>query len=360
MTRDDRSPRAFKLDDAASTESEGPARSHAKAKSRKPHIVLEPEPDATALVQVPATTPNLMPRRTPWLGLLMTALFALFCMWAGLSITQLVESFFQRNVYLGWLALGVAGLAGLSALAIILREVVGLLRLARIEGLQDEAARALNLDDKNAALSVVAGLRRLYAARPDSAWGIAQLDSHAADIMDPKDRLHLAGRLLVTPLDETAHRLIARRARRVTLLTTVTPAAALDMLFVGAQNMAMLRELATLYGGKPSTLSTLRLARMVVTHLAVSGGLALSDNFIHLFVGKGLLGKLSARFGEGAVNGILTTRIGLAACEVCRPIPLEKAARETLASLLREMVSFGNKADGADAPEPPPGSPANS
>ena len=127
--------------------------------------------------------------------------------------------------------------------------------------------------------------------------------------------MRLAERYLVDPLDEVAHRIIAKRARRVTLLTTVTPAAALDMLFVGAQNLSMLREIASLYGGRPSTLATFRLARMVVTHLAVAGGLALSDNFIHLFVGKGILGRLSARFGEGAVNGILTARIGLAARE---------------------------------------------
>jgi putative membrane protein len=49
---------------------------------------------------------------------------------------------------------------------------------------------------------------------------------------------------------------------------------------------------------------------------------------------------LSARFGEGAVNGILTGRIGLAAIEVCRPIPKPASARESLPQLLREIVTF--------------------
>jgi putative membrane protein len=87
----------------------------------------------------------------------------------------------------------------------------------------------------------------------------------------------------------------------------------------------------------------LKLMRMVVTHLAVAGGLALSDNFIHLFVGKGILGKLSARFGEGAVNGILTGRIGLAAIEVCRPIPKPDSTRESLPQLLKEIITFSSK-----------------
>jgi putative membrane protein len=101
------------------------------------------------------------------------------------------------------------------------------------------------------------------------------------------DRIRLLDRLVISPLDEESHRIIARRARRVTLLTTVTPAAALDLVFVAAQNLRMLRELAELYGGRPSTLSTLKLARMVVSHLGP--GLAF-DNLQHV-VGKGLLGS---------------------------------------------------------------------
>jgi putative membrane protein len=119
----------------------------------------------------------------------------------------------------------------------------------------------------------------------------------------------------------------------------VAPTAALDILLVAAQNLRMMRELATLYGGRPSTLSTLRLARMVVSHLAVTGGIALSDNLLQHVVGRGLLGRLSARFGEGTVNGILTARVGLAARDVCRPVPQEASAKETLGSLMKELVS---------------------
>jgi putative membrane protein len=88
---------------------------------------------------------------------------------------------------------------------------------------------------------------------------------------------------------------------------------------------------------------------MVLTHLAVSGGLALSDNILQHVVGKGLLGRLSARFGEGAVNGILTSRIGLAAINVCRPIPSSSTGSQNLASLLKEVLSFSDKGkDDAD------------
>jgi putative membrane protein len=341
MTDQHRTPQAFVLPD------EKPS---AKT-SRKPHtaeIVFEIEREDAALVTVPQTTTEHAPRRFRWLSLLMTALFTLFAMWATLSIVQLIESFFARNAILGWLALGVAGVAAFAALAMIAREIVGLMRLNKIEHVQENATRAINLDERAAASQVCAELKAIYADRADVKWGLQQFESHTSDILDPRDRVHLAERLLLTPLDEAAHKLIARRARRVTLLTTVTPAAALDILFVAAQNLAMLRELATLYGGRPSTLSTLKLARMVASHLAVTGGLALSDNLIQHFVGKGLLGKLSARFGEGAVNGILTSRIGLAAIDVCRPIPKAAASRESLTSILKEVMTFGDKREPTD------------
>jgi putative membrane protein len=38
-------------------------------------------------------------------------------------------------------------------------------------------------------------------------------------------------------------------------------------------------------------------------------------------VGHGIAAKLSARLGEGVLNGMLTARVGLSAMAVCRPMP---------------------------------------
>lgn len=328
---DHRAPQAFKLEQETTTK-----------KTKPTKIEFAPEESEQELATIPVPAEQRVAMRPRWGFIFISALASLFALWLGLTATQIVEDFFARSPFLGYVALTVASVAGFAALAIIFREIWGLFRLRRIERLQLAASHALNQDDATSADLAVSGLKRLYANRADSAWNLKNLNLHSDDIIDPRDRVRLAERYLVDPLDEAAHRIIAKRARRVTLLTTVTPAAALDMLFVGAQNLRMLREIASLYGGKPSTLATLRLSRMVLTHLAVAGGLALSDNFLHLFVGKGLLGRLSARFGEGAVNGILTARIGLAAREVCRPIPQENSKRETLASLVKELANFSN------------------
>lgn len=326
MTGSHRKPAAFVLDDEE------------KPKSRQ-KIEFDTQESVGELVILP-NVPHRTSKSFRCGFVLVSALAGLMSLWAGLAITALVEDFFARSAFLGWLALGIAAIAGLAALAIIFREIWGLMRLRRIEHIQEISARAINLDEPSDSTKAIDALESIYGNRSDTAWGLNSFHDHKSDIMDPRDRIKLMDRLVIRPLDEEAHRIIARRARRVTLLTTVTPAAALDIVFVAAQNLRMLRELAELYGGRPSTLSTLRLARMVVAHLAVTGGLALSDNLIQHLVGKGLLGRLSARFGEGAVNGILTSRIGLAARDVCRPVPQAESTKETLGSLLRELVTL--------------------
>lgn len=326
MTGNHRKPTAFVLDDGE------------KLKSRH-RIEFDTQEPVGELVVLPVV-PARLTRRFRWGFVLASALATLLSLWAGLIITTLIEDFFARSATLGWLALGVAGLAAMAALAIMIREIWGLARLRRIEHIQELSARAINLDEAAAATETISLLNGIYGRRSDTALAMKIFRDHKNDIMDPRDRVRLLDRLVIGPLDEESHRIIARRARRVTLLTTVTPAAALDIVFVAAQNLRMLRELAELYGGRPSTLSTLKLARMVVAHLAVTGGLALSDNLIQHVVGKGLLGRLSARFGEGAVNGILTSRIGLAARDVCRPVPQSESSKETLGSLLRELVTL--------------------
>jgi len=337
MTGTPRQPKAFVLDEPKPEEAAPPRR---KPRAITGIAITPDEIDPPAVVP-PAPLP--MSRRWRWGTLLAGSLFTLVSLWAGLAVTQLIEDFFARSPALGWVTAVAAGLAAFAALAIITREIWALARLRRIEHIQIDAAHAINADDDAAASRAVTGLQRLYATRRDAQLGLRTLKEHESDILDGRNRVKLAERHLVAPRDEEAHRIIARAARRITLLTTVTPNAALDMLFVATVNIRMMREVATLYGGRPTMLSTLRLVRMVLGHLAVAGGLALSDTLVQNLLGKGLLGKLSARFGEGAVNGILTARIGLAARDVCRPVPQEPSAKETLGNLMRELVTLGEE-----------------
>ena len=55
-------------------------------------------------------------------------------------------------------------------------------------------------------------------------------------------------------------------------------------------------------------------------------------------LGHGLAAKLSARLGEGVLNGLLTARLGLAAIEVTRPLPFSALPRPALGDLAKDLL----------------------
>jgi putative membrane protein len=118
-----------------------------------------------------------------------------------------------------------------------------------------------------------------------------------------------------------------------------------DLLFVGAEILRLIRRLATLYGGRPGAIGFLRLARATIAHLAVTGGIAAGDSVIQQILGHGVAARLSARLGEGVVNGMLTARVGIAAIEVCRPLPYIVGSPPRLSDVLAMLRPPGDKSE---------------
>ena len=160
--------------------------------------------------------------------------------------------------------------------------------------------------------------------------------------------LTVAERSLLAPLDRQAQEQIAIAARRVSLVTAVSPRALVDVLFVLVACARLLRSIAGIYAGRPGTLGLLRLARQVLNHLVLTGGMAAGDAVIQQVLGQGLAARLSAKLGEGVINGMLTARIGLAALAVCRPLPFVEAAPPTLSDVAGDFASWRGAGTGTE------------
>jgi len=175
----------------------------------------------------------------------------------------------------------------------------------------------------------------------------AALGGHMAEIIDGRDLIGLTETELMLPIDEAARRMVLSAAKRVALVTTVSPRALVDVLFVAIQVIRLIRQLATLYAGRPGTLGFLRLARAAIAHLAVTGGIAAGDSLVQQILGHGLAARLSARLGEGVINGLLTARVGIAAIEVCRPLPFVNGNPPRLGDVMAELRQMGTDASAA-------------
>lgn len=327
-----RKPTSFKLDDPRVVVGDrdggfGGGRVH-----------VTPEPD-TPLLPAPADAPlRLARRRFPWGTIFWTGLGGLVLLGLGLGIANLVDDLFARSQTLGFLGIALALAVVLALIIIITREVLALARLDTIETLHARTDAVLVSDDRKDADAIVHDLLKVAQDNPQLAHARATLQGHAHDIIDGADMLRLAERVLMPPLDQEARRLISSAASRVSLVTAVSPGAAIDMLFVFAAAVRLVRQLALLYGGRPGTLGMIRLMRHVIAHLAVTGGMAASDSLIQQVLGHGVAAKLSTRLGEGILNGLLTARLGLAAVDVTRPLPFAALPRPVLSDLVKDLM----------------------
>lgn len=276
--------------------------------------------------------------RIPWGAMLASAVAGLAALAFGVWLSGFVATSLARDDWVGWTAFALVCLAALGAAGLIAREAIGLLRLGQLADIRREAQRALDERDVKAEQSVIRRLVDLLAARADCAWHVARFREHERDVHDVGDLARLADREIVTPIDALARRSVLVSAKRIGMVTALSPAASLSVLFVLYENLRLLRLIAGHYGGRPGFAGSLRLARMVVTHIIASGGLALTDDLVGQFLGQDLLRRLSRRLGEGAFNAALTARIGAAAIQVCRPLPFvgpPVRARDIVAELFR-------------------------
>jgi putative membrane protein len=140
---------------------------------------------------------------------------------------------------------------------------------------------------------------------------------------------------------------IADAAKRVSVVTAISPRAIVDLLFVAAQAARLVRTIAEIYGGRPGAFGFLRILRSVGAHLAITGGMAVGDSLVQQLLGHGLAARLSARLGEGVLNGLLTARVGLSAMAVCRPAPFAADKPPGIGDVAPFL--FGSKKEGTES-----------
>ncbi len=284
-------------------------------------------------------------RRRGFAGWLFAGVGVLLSMAIGLWTDQLIRDLFARSDWLGWTAVAAASIALLAFLAIIGRELLALRRLASVTRLHAKAEAALSGNDARAAESLAGEVSRLFSGRPETAAGRQLLAEQRDEVVDGADLLKLAEIEILGPLDAQAKSLVTAAARRVAGVTALSPRAVVDVGYVLWEAARLVSRLSQHYGGRPGILGFLRLTRSVLAHLAVTGTIAAGDALIQQLVGQGLAARISARLGEGFVNGMMTARIGIAAIETTRPLPFAALKRPGLGEVVATLSDLTTRKD---------------
>lgn len=259
---------------------------------------------------------------------------ALLAFLLSVAALRFIDDLLTRYPLLGWIGVALFALFTLATLILALRELLAFRRLRRLDAIHRDAATALAQGDLALARRAADAMDGLYAARPELARGRERLREARAASYDAETLLAAAEAELLAGLDQEARREIEAAARTVAAATAIVPIAFADVAAALFANLRMIRRMAEIYGGRAGAVGGWRLARTVMTHLIATGAVAAGDDLIHTVAGGGALAKLSRRFGEGVINGALTARVGIAAMEVCRPLPFIHQPRPRVTNLM--------------------------
>lgn len=351
-----RQPASFRL--SAEPEAPKPKR----AEPRQPRAVKPSEASVVIPAEIdifdsdgldPLAPPApLTPRPRSKLGaIFLSATGLLISLALGLWVERLIRDLFSQTEWLGWLGIVLAATAVVALLAIFVREIYALARLASVENLRKRAATALAANHTKDARAAVADLVVLVGKNPETAAGRRAVVELKGEVIDGADFIRYAEAEILSPLDEKARAMILDAAKRVSVVTAVSPRALVDLAYVLWEAGRLVRRMSELYGGRPGTLGFIRLSRDVLAHLAVTGSIAAGDSLIQQLVGHGLAARLSAKLGEGVVNGLMTVRIGIAAMETARPFPFAAVRKPGIGDFLSALTSFATRRPAGTARE---------
>ncbi|PZQ50354.1 MAG: TIGR01620 family protein [Rhodovulum sulfidophilum] len=278
-------------------------------------------------------------RRSSWAKWFWALFTSLVSLVVSIAAYDYVMNLLARNQTLGRIVMGLMIALALVVLVQIVREIWAFRKLGRIDGFRADAEASLRTADRAGALELSRRLERFYAGRPEMAWTRGELAKTRDDILDADAVLALTERSLFAPLDAEARTEIEAAARTVAAATAIIPLAMMDVLAAASANIRMIRRIAEIYGAHSGFFGSWRLLGTVATHLVATGAVAAGDDLVHTALGGSVLAKLSRRFGEGVVNGALTARVGIAAMEVCRPLPFAALPRPKVSNVIGRALS---------------------
>ena len=295
---------------------------------------------------LPELTPPPKPKRRKFFWRIFFGAAGLLVSLAlGLAAEQLINDLFARYEWLGWMGMATLAILLIAFAVLAMRETAAIFRLKHLDALRNRAVETIISDKADEGRRLINELEALYAPRPDLARARSELDENARDLLDGADMVHTAERCLMKPLDARAKALTAASARRVAIVTAISPRALVDVAFVAYESFKLARAIAELYGARPGMAKSFKLGGAILSHLAVTGGVALGDSVIQQLVGHGLAAKISARLGEGLVNGLMTVRVGIAAMRVTRPLPFSALKQPVVMDFMTDLAKIGTTPD---------------
>ncbi len=255
----------------------------------------------------------------------------------GIEVVQFFRTGFSESpiiasIYAA-LFLSVTLLAGTT----LIREYRGLRKFRRHQKLQEQVNAVLAQESKVSATTLCEQITKQLPSDVMPIEAETWLENSNKEYNDV-ELLQLYSRQILTSVDEKALAVVAKYSTESVVLIALSPIALLDMMLMFWRNLRMIDKISGLYGLKLGYWSRIKLIKQVFVNMLYAGASELITDFGSDLIGADLIGKLSGRMAQGVGAGMLTSRLGLRAIHLCRPIPFDQNAPK-LKHVRKEIIN---------------------
>ena len=173
-------------------------------------------------------------------------------------------------------------------------------------------------DVKTDACALLSGQKNNRIAEIRDAF--VQWKLRADSYTSTKDVKSAYSELILEPfIDKKAAKIISANSLQTAAFVATSPFVFTDMLFVFASNLRMTNQIAQCYGMELGLTVRYQIYKTVFRNMMLSGGAELLSDMASP-LGIGLIGKFSAKIGQGMLGGLYAARLGIKVAELCRPV----------------------------------------
>lgn len=302
-----------------------------------PGAVIEPAPSLPVPVEAPAL-PTARRRGVRWGIALALSLAALISGVIVIDAALWLSDLFERSAWLGVVGTLLIGGVSVALAGFIGGEYRNLMRLRTAQSIREQGYHLAEASNRFEGHGFMSDLVRLTASSPAGRVLCEQYRDAIADTHDDREAMQLFERIVLRPLDEIAYAAVRRAARDTAIGASVSPVVGVDALIVLWRSMRMVREVAEVYGLRPTRLSVLALIRRMFLTATFAVTADVVGDVLGAHVGGRLAGLVSGKLAEGVFAGVRTARLGLLAIEQCRPLPFAADDRPNLRQLVAQSL----------------------
>ena len=300
-----------------------------------PMIIAE---DDTQLNSDVAISEIISPRKPRWKA---KAFAASFTGLVGWQLGDSLVTAWQTNdwLQLGWL--GLASLIGLAGIGEIIKELIRLKKLSRVQSYQERTIEIIAESKTGKAEAICGEINDLSPHIHRDA--IVQWQQANNGSLSDEDVFKLYDHYVLSPLDKLALNIVTKNASEAAALVAISPLALVDMLMVAWRTISMVNRVSAIYGVELGYWSRIRLLKSVVKTMVAAGASELVLDAGLDMVTSSVLSKLSARAGQGVGVGLMTARLGIQTIRLVRPVPWLNDNAVNLRSIRPQIIQHVTK-----------------